>query len=77
MLAKLEAQRAYFASDERIKERVALWADATPIERLRELGGDFSLDRLAPEQLDRLHELRSGLPIDTIEILERLRRSPR
>jgi hypothetical protein len=34
MLAKLEAQRAYFASDDRIRDRAALWIDATPEECL-------------------------------------------
>jgi hypothetical protein len=77
ILLKLEAQRAYFASDERIKERVALWADATPLERLLELGDDSALERLAPDQLDRLLTLRNALPDDTVAILEALRRSNR
>jgi hypothetical protein len=34
MRAKLEARRAYFASDERIRDRAALWVDATPTECL-------------------------------------------
>ena len=34
MLAKLEAQRAYFASDDRIRDRAALWIGATPAECL-------------------------------------------
>lgn len=74
----LAAQRAYFASDERIKERVAMWANATPEERLRELrSDDFLLERIAPHVIERLHALRSGLPADTIEILERLRGASR
>jgi hypothetical protein len=37
MLAMLEAQRAYFASDEHVRREVAAWADATPTERLAAL----------------------------------------
>jgi len=32
----LEAQRAYFASDDHIRREVAVWADITPEERLAE-----------------------------------------
>lgn len=34
MLAQLEAQRAYFASDEHLIERAQIWRDATPEECL-------------------------------------------
>jgi hypothetical protein len=59
MLAKLEAQRAHFASDEHIRERAALWRDATPAECLgavAELCADAAamIDRLEPEQQDRV-----------------------
>ena len=34
MLAQIEAQRAYFASDEHIKERAAIWRGVSPEECL-------------------------------------------
>lgn len=37
--AILARQSAYFASDDRIKERAALWHDATPQELLESLDG--------------------------------------
>lgn len=79
MLAQLEAQRAYFASDEHIRREVAVWRDATPAERLAEAAamceaGDAFLSRQDPETLERI--LRpEPLPADTIELLVALRRS--
>lgn len=79
LLAQLEAQRAYFASDEHIRREVAVWRDATPAERLAEgaamcAAGDAFLSRQSPETLERV--LRpEPLPDDTIELLIALRRS--
>lgn len=77
MLAKLEAQRAYFASDAHIRREVEVWRDATPEERLAEVAsmcaaGDAFLARQDPETLERLLR-REPLPADTIEILAALR----
>lgn len=51
----LEAQRAYFASDERIRDRAALWLDATSAECLAATyeaceEAAFFLARLDPER---------------------------
>ena len=77
MLAKLEAQRAYFASDDYIREKVAPWRDSTPGERLAELAdmcaaGAYFLARLEPDVLARVTRPEQ-LPDDTIELLTRLR----
>jgi hypothetical protein len=81
MLAVLEAQRAWFSSDEHIKERAKLWRDATPEECLQataELCAEaaFLLSRLSEEQLERA--LRpEPIPSDTLELLEAIHRSSR
>ena len=74
MNALLERQRAYFASDEHIKQRVAIWADTSVAERFSYLGSEV-VDSMTPEAVERLHRIRSSLPEDTIEILASLRRS--
>ena len=81
MIAMLEAQRAYFASDDHIRREVAVWADSTPEERLAEMAemcaaGDYFLSRLEPAALERaLH--REPLPADSAEIFMAIRRLPR
>lgn len=76
--AQLEAQRAYFASDERIRDRAAIWRDKTAEECLAagveecELVAR-SLDAMQPDQRERLLAPRP-LPPDTIAILEALQR---
>jgi hypothetical protein len=57
-LRVIEAQREYFASDERIKERAALWRDATPEECLAATiescaEAEYFLGLQSPEQLER------------------------
>jgi hypothetical protein len=81
MRAMLEAQRAYFASDEHIRREVAIWADTTPEERLAELAemcaaGDFFLSQLDPAALERALA-REPLPDDSLEIFMALRRQQR
>lgn len=77
--AILEAQVAYFASDERIKERAAQYRDMTPeaclaevIEACREAA--YYLAMKSPSELARILEPET-LPADTIEILEHLQRA--
>jgi hypothetical protein len=81
MLAQLEAQIAYFRSDDRIREEVALWADATPEQRLAELPGmcaaaDHFLSRLDPAALERALAP-EPLPADSIAVLSALRHAAR
>ncbi|HEY5924049.1 MAG TPA: hypothetical protein VIV11_20355 [Kofleriaceae bacterium] len=76
--AKLEAQRAYFASDELLLERAALWRDATPEECLRATAEECEvaaqmLDQLEPEVAERALAA-EPLPEDTVALLEQLRR---
>jgi hypothetical protein len=72
MLALIEAQRAYFASDDHLRREVEPWRDASPEERLAAVvemcaAGDYFLSQLDPETLERvLQPVR--LPEDTIEI---------
>jgi hypothetical protein len=79
MLALLEAQRAYFASDEHIRRELEPWRDASPEERLAAVSemcaaADYFLSQLDSLTLERV--LRPApLPDDTIEILMALRRS--
>ena len=79
MLALLEAQRAYFASDDHIRREVEVWRDASPEERLAAVAemcaaGDYFLSQLDSETLERV--LRPvPLPDDTIAILMALRES--
>jgi hypothetical protein len=79
MLALIEVQREYFASDDHIRRDVEPWRDASPEERLAAVAemcaaGDYFLSQLDPETLERvLRPVR--LPDDTIEILMALRQS--
>ncbi len=75
-LAKLEAQRAYFASDELIKDRAAIWRDVSPeeclvavIESCNEAAYFLSLK--SDDELERVLAT-EPLPPDTIAILEAL-----
>jgi len=75
--ARLEAQIEHARSDDRIREEVALWRDATPEERLAEVAdmcaaGDYFLSQLAPDVLERVLQP-EPLPQDSIEILMALR----
>jgi hypothetical protein len=77
-LAILERQRAYFASDERIRERAAIWRDASLEERLAATWAscdeaEIFLRMKSPEELERVLAP-EPLPADTVAILERLRR---
>jgi hypothetical protein len=76
MRSKLEAQRAYFATDDRILDRAAPWIDATPAqclaavyERCEEAA--FFLARLDPAALDRALAPQP-LPAETGALLTRL-----
>jgi hypothetical protein len=76
---ELDAQRAYFASDEHVKARAAVWSDASPEECLAAVieqcrAADYLLDLKSPEDLVRVLE-RPPLPADTIALLEHLARS--
>jgi hypothetical protein len=79
MLALIEAQRAYFASDDHLRREAEPWRDASPEERLAAVAemcaaGDYFLSQLDPETLERV--LRPvPLPEDTIAILRALRQS--
>ena len=79
MLALLEAQREYFASDDHIRREVEPWRDASPEERLAAVAemcaaGDYFLSQLDPAALERI--LRPvPLPEDTIALLVALRQS--
>lgn len=74
--AKLEAQRAHFASDEVLFERAELWRDATPAECLRATAEECEaavrmIDRLEPELAARALAP-EPLPADTVALLEQL-----
>ena len=78
MLAQLEAQRAYFASDEHIKERAAIWREATleehlaaAVDQCREAAYFLSLK--SADELERVLEP-APIPADTLAILEALQR---
>jgi hypothetical protein len=78
MLAQIEAQRAYFASDELIKDRASLWRDATPEECLAAViescnEAERLLSMKTPEELERVLAP-EPIPADTLAILERLQR---
>ena len=78
MLAQIEAQRAYFASDEHIRERAAVWRDATPAERLAAVAdqcreAEYFLDLKTPEERERALAP-APIPADTLAILEALQR---
>jgi hypothetical protein len=80
-LAQLEAQRVHFTSDDHIREEVAIWADASAEERLRELEA-ISADNavvladMDDERLERMRALRTLAP-DTEAILEYLAKAHR
>jgi hypothetical protein len=76
MLAMLERQREHFSSDELIKERAAVWRDATPQECLAAVAESceetaFFLSQYSPDLLEEALEP-EPLPSDTLELLERL-----
>jgi hypothetical protein len=79
--AILEAQRAYFASDEHIKERATEYRTMTPEECLAEVvelcrDAEYFLSMKSPAELERILEP-EPLSADTIAILERLQRCER
>lgn len=79
MLAMLEAQRAYFSSDDHIRREVEVWRDASPTERLAELAGmcvagEYFMSQLGADAQEQLARP-VALPDDTIAILAALRRS--
>ena len=81
ILDQLEAQRAYFASDDHIRREVEIWAGTTPEQRLAEVAamckvGDFYWSRIDPAAIERMQALHE-LPADTIAVLERVRRESR
>lgn len=78
MLAKIEAQRAYFASDDHLRERAAVFRDATPeqcliavIEQCRE--AEYFLSLKSAAELERVLAP-EPIPDDTLAILEDLQR---
>ena len=78
MLAQIEAQRAYFASDEHIRERAAIWRGVPPeeclaavIEQCRE--AEYFLSMKPPAELERVLAP-APIPADTLELLERMQR---
>jgi len=75
MLAKLEAQRAYFASDDHIRREVQVWTDATPAERLAEVARMCAA--AAPYAEHYQHAVDADpaarFPPDTLELFARLR----
>lgn len=76
MLAKIEAQRAYFASDELIRERASVWRDASPQECLAATHEECEtasvmLARLEPEVRERSLQP-EALPPDTETLLMHL-----
>jgi hypothetical protein len=78
MLARIEAQRAHFASDDHIRERAAPWRDATPETCLAATFAECEtadyLMSLKPAE-ERAAVVQSvPIPPDTIAILEALQR---
>jgi hypothetical protein len=76
MLAKQEALRAHFASDELLVERASVWRDATPQECQAAteeecVATEQFLSQLDPETLERALAPES-LPSDVEQILVRL-----
>ncbi len=80
-LALIDAQRAYFASDERIRERAAAWADASPQECLEsvreECEAAMQLIAMKPDAEQERALAPEPIPPQTIALLERLQRRPR
>jgi hypothetical protein len=79
VLAQLEAQRAYFTSDDHIRERAAIWRDATPEQCLVAVGeqcreAEYFLSLKTQAELERVLAP-VPIPPDTIRILENLQRS--
>jgi hypothetical protein len=79
MRAMLEAQRAYFASDDHIRREVAMWTDSTPEERLAAAAkmcaaGYRFLLQTDHETLARIQAC-DAMPADTLAILAALRGS--
>jgi hypothetical protein len=75
-LAMLERQRAYFASDDLIRERAAPWIGASPEERWIEVKGmcewaETCLENLPADAGERARN-REPLPASTIALLESL-----
>lgn len=75
---ELEARRAYFASDEHVKLRAAVWRGVSPeaclaavIEQCGE--ADYFLDLKSPAELARVLQP-APLPADTIALLEAIAR---
>ncbi|MEO6771650.1 MAG: hypothetical protein ABI467_01345 [Kofleriaceae bacterium] len=76
--AILEAQRAYFASDEHIKERGSAYRTMTPQDCLEIVAGmcrdsAWFMSLKSPDELARLESLRA-LPDSVIATLERLQK---
>ncbi|HET7504021.1 MAG TPA: hypothetical protein VFK02_23535 [Kofleriaceae bacterium] len=76
MRARLEAQRAYFSSDDRIRDRAAPWLDASPEECVAAVYQSceetaFFLSRLDTPSLERALAA-PPLPADTEQLLIRL-----
>jgi hypothetical protein len=72
----LEAQRAYFASDEMLRERAELWREASPAECFRATAEECEtairmIDRLEPSLAERALAP-EPLPGDTMALLEQL-----
>lgn len=80
-LARIEAQRAYFASDERIRERAAVWADASDTECLEAVREECeaAMQLLALKSTDELERALQAdpIPADTLALLENLRHATR
>lgn len=80
-LARIEAQRAYFASDERIRERAAVWRDATPEECLagvrEECEAAMQLIALMTEDEQERALSPEPIPEDTLAILAQLQLAAR
>lgn len=76
-LAILEAQVAYFASDDHVRAEVEVWRDSTLAERFAELSrmcaeADHFLAQLPAEDLERALAP-DPLPADSVELLRALR----
>jgi len=76
---RLAAQRSYFASDALLVERAAIWRDQSPEACLAATAEEcataaWMLERLEPDVRERAIA-EQPLPADTVELLQRLRRS--
>ncbi|HEY5934365.1 MAG TPA: hypothetical protein VIU61_07020 [Kofleriaceae bacterium] len=75
-LAMIERQRAYFASDDLIRDRAGPWIGVSPEECWIEVQGmcewaETCIENLSPETRDRALD-REPLPVSTIALLEAL-----